>query len=88
MRSSPANRLSFIFQLEDILRSNSNFLTSYVRLTDLKSFLGLLSVSFIRLGEKFSLKYLLIGGEGRGRLSLHVQTVSTLLMSKLVNDKI
>ena len=33
------------------------------------------------LGEKNSLEYLLIAG---GRLSLHVQTVSTSLMSRLV----
>ena len=47
MRSNPAHQLFFILQLENILRSNLNFSTSYGRLTDLKSFLGLLLVSFI-----------------------------------------
>ena len=50
----------FIFQLENILRSNWNFLTSYGRSTDLVS--GLLWVCFIWLGKNISLKYLLIGG--------------------------
>ena len=62
MRSNPAHQLSFIFQLEIILRSHLNFSTSYGRLTDLKSLLGLFLVSFIWLGEKISQKYLLIGG--------------------------
>ena len=57
MRSNPAHQLSFIFQPENILRSNLNFLTSYGRLTDLKSFFGLLLLSLIWLGEKISLKY-------------------------------
>ena len=47
MRSNPAHKLFFIFQLENILRPDLNFLTSYGRLTDLKSLLGLLLVSFI-----------------------------------------
>ena len=55
-------RLFFIFQLENILRSNLNLSTSYGRSTDLKSFLGLFLVNFIWLWEKISLKYLLIGG--------------------------
>ena len=46
MCSNPAHQLLFIFQLETILRSNLIFSTSYGRLTDLKSFLGLLLVSF------------------------------------------
>ena len=62
MRSNPAHQLFFIFQLENILRSNLNFSTSYGRLTDLKSLLGLLLVSFIWLGEKIPLRYVLIGG--------------------------
>ena len=62
MRSNPAHQLFFIFQLENILRSNFNFSTSYGRLTDLKSLSGLLLVSLILLGEKISLKYLLVGG--------------------------
>ena len=37
MRSNFAHRLFFIFQLENILRSNLNFSTSYGRFTDLKS---------------------------------------------------
>ena len=45
----------FIFQLENIWQSNLNFSTSYGRLTDLKSFLGLLLVSFIWHEEKDSL---------------------------------
>ena len=57
MRSNPAHQLFFIFQLENILRSNLNFSTSYGRLTDLKSLLGLLLVSFIWLGEKISKIY-------------------------------
>ena len=60
MCSNPAHQLFFIFQLENILRSNSNLSTSYGRSTDLKSFLGLLLLSFIWLGEKISLQYLLI----------------------------
>ena len=62
MRSNPAYDLLFIFQLENILRSNLKFSTSYGRSTDLKSLFGLLLVSFIWLGEKISLKYLLIDG--------------------------
>ena len=65
----------FIFHFKNILRSNLKFSTSYGRPTDLKSLLGLLLVSFIWLDEKISQKYLLIG-----------QTVSTLLMSRLVDD--
>ena len=42
MRSNPEHEVFFIFQLENILRSNLNFSTSYGRLTDLKSLLGLL----------------------------------------------
>ena len=42
-----------IFLLENILRSNLNFSTSYGRLTDLKSVLGLFLVSFIWLWVKF-----------------------------------
>ena len=62
MRSNPAHQPFFFkFQLENILRSNLNYSTSHDRLTDLKSLLGLLLVSFIRLGEKILLKYLLIG---------------------------
>ena len=49
-------RLFFIFQLENILRSNLNLSTSYGRSTDLKSFLGLLLGVFLWLGEKISLK--------------------------------
>ena len=82
MRSKPTHQLFFIFQLENIFRANLSFSTSYGRLTDFKSFLGLLLVRFLWLGEKNSLKYLLNGG---GRFSRHVQTVSTSLMSKLVN---
>ena len=42
MRSNPAHHLSFfIFQQENILRSIFNFSTSYGRLTNLKSLLGL-----------------------------------------------
>ena len=70
----------FIIQLENIL-SNLKFSTSYGRLTDLKSLFGLLLLSFIWLGEKISLKYLLIGG---GAVVHHAHTVSTSLMSKLV----
>ena len=70
----------FICLPQNILRSNLNFSTSYGRSTDLKSLSGLLLVSFIWLGEKISLKYLLIGGE---RLSPNVQTMSTSLMSKV-----
>ena len=83
MRSSPAHQQFFIFQLENIVRSHLNFSTSYGRLTDFKSLLGLLLVSFIWVGEKISLKYLLIGGVDV--CPPHVQTVSTSLMSKLVN---
>ena len=58
--SNPTPTCIFIFQLENILRPYLNFLTSYGRLTDLKSLLGLLLViiiiSFIWLGEKLSLK--------------------------------
>ena len=62
MRSNPVHQLYFISQLENILRSNLNFSTSYGRLTDLKSLLGFLLVCFLWLGEEISLKYLLIGG--------------------------
>ena len=64
MRSNPVHQLFFIFQPENILRSNSNFSTSYGRSTDSKSLLGLLLVIVIWLGGKISVKYLLIGGEG------------------------
>ena len=37
VRSNAAHQLFFIFQLENILQSNLNFLTSYDRSTDLKS---------------------------------------------------
>ena len=83
MCSNLAHRLFFIFQLETILRSDSNFSTSYGRSTDLKSLLGLLLISLIWLGENISLKYLLIGEVDV--CPPHVQTVSTSLMSKLVN---
>ena len=56
-RSNPAHQLFFIFQLQNILRSYLNLSTSYGRLTDLRSSLGLLVVSFIWLREKNSLKY-------------------------------
>ena len=68
MRSNPAHELSFIFQLENMVRSNLNLSTSYGGPTDIKSLFGLLLVSFIWHGEKISLKYSLIGGGG-GRLS-------------------
>ena len=48
------NNFLFIFQLENILRSNLNFSTTYGRLTDLKSLIGLQSVSFIWLGKKIT----------------------------------
>ena len=57
MRSNPTHHPFFLFQFENILRSKVNFSTSYGRLIDLKSLLGLLLVSFIWLGEKISLKY-------------------------------
>ena len=82
MRSNLARQLFCIFQLENILRSNFNFSTSYGRSTDLKSLLGLFLASFIWVREKNSLKYLLVGGG----FVPHVQTVSTTLMSKLVKD--
>ena len=62
LRSNPVPTFLFILQLKNILRSNLKFSTSYGRSTDLKSLFGLLLVSFIWLGEKISLKYLLIGG--------------------------
>ena len=62
MRSNLARQLFCIFQLENILRSNFNFSTSYGRSTDLKSLLGLFLASFIWVREKNSLKYLLDGG--------------------------
>ena len=86
MRSNPVHQLFFIFQLDNILLSYLNFLTSYGRLTDLKSLIGLLLVSFIWLGEKISLKFLLPGEVDV--CTPHVQTVLTSLMSKLVNFKI
>ena len=52
----PQQLFFFIFHLENILRSNFYLYTSKGRLTDLKSFLGLLLVSFIWVGEKNSLK--------------------------------
>ena len=52
MRSNPTQQLFFIFQ------------TSYGRLTDLESLLGLLIVSLIWVGEKILLKYLFLGGRG------------------------
>ena len=61
MRSNPPVTYFFIFELENILRSNLNFSTSYGRLTDLKSLLGLLLASLIWLGAKISLKYLFLG---------------------------
>ena len=82
MRSNPAHQLFFIFQLENILRSYFYFSTSYGRSIDLKSLLGSLLVSIIWLGQKISLKYLLIGWVDV--FPPHVQTVSTSLMSKLV----
>ena len=85
MRSNPAHQLFFIFQPENILRSNLNFSTSYGRSTDLKSLLGLLLVSFLWFGGKLSLKYLLHGGVDV--CPPHVQTVSTSLVSKLVKNK-
>ena len=83
MRSNPAHHLFFIFQLENILPYNLNFSTFYGRSTVLKSLLGLLLVSFIWVREKISLQYLLISGVDV--CPPHVQTVSTSLMSKLVN---
>ena len=62
MRSNPAPQYRLISQLGNILRSYLNFSTSYGRSTDLKSLLGLLLVSFIWLGGKISIKYLIIGG--------------------------
>ena len=62
MRSNPAHQLFFIFKLENILRCNLNFSTSYGRSTDRNSLIGPLLVSFIWLEENISLKYLLIGG--------------------------
>ena len=47
MGSNPALQLFFIYQLENIFRSYLNFSTSYGRLTDLKSLLGLSLVNFI-----------------------------------------
>ena len=82
MRSNPAPQYRLISQLENILRSYLNFSTSYGRSTDLKSLLELLFVTYIWPWEKISLKYFHIGG---GRLSPHVQTVLTSLLSKLVN---
>ena len=73
---------SLMFQLEHMFRSYLNFSTFYGRSTDLKSFLGLLLVSFIWLGEKISLQYLLIGWVDV--CPPHVQMVSTSLMSKPV----
>ena len=60
MRSNPAHDLLFIFQLENISRSNLKFSAFYGCSTDFKSFFGLLLVSFLWLGETISLKYLLI----------------------------
>ena len=68
MRPNLEHELFFILQLEIILRSNLNSATCYGRSTDLKSLLGLLLLSFIWLGERISLTYLLIGGGGE-RLS-------------------
>ena len=50
---------------------------------DLKSLSGSLLLSFIWLGEKNSLKYLLIGG--MNVCPPHAWTVSTSLMPRLVN---
>ena len=61
MRPNLEHQLFFILQLEIILPSSLNSSTCYGCSTDLKSLLGLLLVSFIRLGEKISLRYLLIG---------------------------
>ena len=60
MRSNPVRTFFFIFQLENILLSYLKFSTSYGRSIDLKSYLRLLLVRFLWLGEKISLKYLLI----------------------------
>ena len=57
MRSNPAHKLYFIFQLENIFRSNLTFWTFYGRFTNLQSLLDLLLVSFLWLAEKISLKY-------------------------------
>ena len=62
MRSNPAHQLFLILKRDNILRSNLNFSTSYGRSTDWTSFWELLLVSFIWVGEKISLKYLLISG--------------------------
>ena len=62
MRSNPAHELFFIFQVENILRSDLNFSTFYGDLIDFKSLLGLSLVSLIWLGKKISLKYLFLGG--------------------------
>ena len=83
MRSNHANDFLFIFQLENIWRSNLKFSTSYGRQTDLKFILGLLLVISIWLEENISLKYLLIGGVDV--CPPHAQTVSTSLMPRLVN---
>ena len=86
MRPNPAHRLFLIFQLENILRSNLNFSTSYGRSTDWMSVLGLLWVTFIWLEQKISLQCILIGGVDV--CPPHVQTVSTSFMSKLVKVKL
>ena len=62
MRSNPVSTLFFIFEFKNISRSNLKFSTSYGRSTDLKFLFELILVSFIWLGEKISLKDLLIGG--------------------------
>ena len=68
MRSNPAHKLYFIFQLENIFRSNLTFWTFYGRFTNLQSLLDLLLVSFLWLAEKISLKYCIYLSAGR-RLS-------------------
>ena len=63
MRSNPAHQFLFTSQLDNILRSNLNFSSSYGRSNVQESLLRLLLVSFIWLGDKISLKHLLPGGE-------------------------
>ena len=60
--SKPTHHRSFIFHLENILRSYLNFSTSYGSLTDLKPLLDLLFVSFIWLGENFEFFLMLTFG--------------------------
>ena len=83
MRSIPAHKLSFIFEIENILWSYFNFSTSYGRSTDLKSLVGLLLVSLNGSEKKKFTKIFTYRRVGVP----HAQTVSTSFMSKLVNEK-